>query len=294
MSATPDAGVASDDDAYVDAEVAGVSDDRASPAGPASCPNCGTLRAGSYCAACGQKAMPMAPTLSYFVHELTHELLHVDGKIFRSLRLLLTRPGMLTREIFAGRRASYISPIRLYLIASILAFAASALFGRFGEVDFSYTPDAGETVDPAMLERAAEVERTISAALTVWMPRAMFVLVPLFAALVMLFRRRGGHTYPQHLYFALHVHAAWFFAVAAKESVEAVPLSLVAAAGGILAWLYIVVYFPVAFSRVYETTILGTLWRTATIGVLYVAMLFATVLAIVAPTVWPFFFGPSP
>ena len=36
----------------------------------------------------------------------------------------------------------------------------------------------------------------------------MFVLVPLFAALVMLRRRSSGHTYPQHLYFALHVHAA--------------------------------------------------------------------------------------
>ena len=294
MSVTPDADVAGGDDVYSGADVAADNGDTASPAGPASCPNCGALRAGSYCAACGQKAMPMAPTLSYFAHELTHELLHVDGKIFRSLRLLLARPGLLTQEIFAGRRASYVSPIRLYLIASILAFAVSAVFGRFGEVNFDYTPDPGEAVDPAMLQRMEEVERTIVTALTDWMPRAMFVLVPLFAALVMLFRRRGGHTYPQHLYFALHVHAAWFFAVAAKELVEAAPLWYVAVPGGTLAWLYIVGYFPVAFARVYATTIWGTLWRTAIIGLLYIVLLFAAVVAIAAPTVLPLFVGQSP
>lgn len=293
MSVTPDADVAADDDVYSSAEEAR-DGDAASPAGPASCPNCGALRAGSYCAACGQKAMPMAPTLSYFVHELTHELLHVDGKIFRSLRLLLAKPGLLTREIFAGRRASYVSPIRLYLIASILAFASSALFGSFGAVNFDYITDPGEAVDPAMLQRMEELERTISTALTVWMPRAMFVLVPLFAALVMLFRRRGGHTYPQHLYFALHVHAAWFFAVAVKELVEAAPLWYVAVPGGTLAWLYMVGYFPIAFARVYETTIWGTLWRTVIVGVLYVVLLFAAVLAIAAPTVLPFFLGQAP
>ena len=31
-------------------------------------------------------------------------------EIFRSVRLLLTRPGFLTQEQFAGRRASYVSP----------------------------------------------------------------------------------------------------------------------------------------------------------------------------------------
>ena len=98
-----------------------------------ACTNCGAALAGSYCSSCGQKAAPLAPTLGYFVHELTHELLHVDGKIFRSLRLLLTRPGFLTRELFAGRRASYVTPIRLYLIASILSFAMSGLLGRYEE-----------------------------------------------------------------------------------------------------------------------------------------------------------------
>jgi hypothetical protein len=161
-------------------------------AATAACPNSGSSLVDSYCASCGQKAAPVAPGLGYLVHELTHEVLNVDGKIFRTLRLLLTRPGFLTREIFRGRRASYLSPIRAYLIASVLAFAMSALLGRFGDVNIEHTPSPGETPDPAALERLAEGERTIETALNVWMPRAMFVLVPLFAALVMLVRRNSG------------------------------------------------------------------------------------------------------
>jgi hypothetical protein len=259
-------------------------------AGTGRCPNCGSPRIARFCASCGQKAAPIAPTLGYFVHELTHEVLNFDGKIFRSLRLLLTRPGFLTRELFEGRRASYVSPIRLYLSMSLLAFALLTFLNSFGEVNVEYTPSPGETVDPAVVERMAEVERTVTTALAVWAPRAMFVLVPLFAAFVMLVRRRGGHTYPQHLYFALHVHAVGFFAIALNTLLE--PLLRIPngeSAAGIPLGLYAIVYFFVAFRRVYETTIWGTLWRTVTLGVLYSVAYILAVVAIIAPTVVPLF-----
>jgi hypothetical protein len=260
---------------------------------PVECSNCGTPRVGSFCSSCGQKALPLRPTVHYFAHELTHELLHVDGKIFRSLRLLLTRPGFLTREIFAGRRASYISPIRLYLIASVVAFAIGA-FGTFDQANLQYVPEAGDTEADIEQGRARiqTAENTINAAVNVWLPRAMFVLVPLFAALVMLFRRQSGYTYPQHLYFALHVHAACFFANAVDSLFEAVGALRVAAPVVDKATeLYIVAYFFRAFWRVYETTVWGTLWRGLTIGFLYVAVLMAVFLAIAAPTLWPLFAG---
>ena len=114
----------------------------------------------------------------------------------------------------------------------------------------------------------------------------MFVLVPLFAALVMLFRRHGGHTYPQHLYFALHVHAVFFFANAFDSASEALaPPRYVATVLESLTMLYFVGYFVLAFRRVYETTIWGTLWRTVFIGLLYIVTLFATIAAIITPIV---------
>jgi hypothetical protein len=290
VSALPETDVAAD------AAVAAAVDD--APEGsaaheplPADCPNCGTLRVGNYCSSCGQKALPLRPTVHYFAHELTHELLHIDGKIFRSLRLLLTRPGFLTREIFAGRRASYMSPIRLYLIASVVAFAIAA-FGGFDAPVLTYTAEPGDT--PAEIQQGganvAAAERALSTALNVWLPRAMFVLVPLFAALVMLFRRGSGLTYPQHLYFALHLHAAWFLAYALDSLFEAVAaLNFAAPAVDMATELYMIGYFFVAFRRVYETPIASTLWRGLAIGFIYVALLLLVFVAIAAPTVWPLF-----
>ena len=40
-------------------------------------------------------------------------------------------------------------------------------------------------------------------------------LLPLFAAMIGLTVRRSGRNYPQQLYFALHVHAAWFLILTA-------------------------------------------------------------------------------
>src|SRR3982751_1991964 len=88
-----------------------------------ACYNCGVLLNGAFCAACGQKAQPLDPPVHHFLHELSHELLHLDGKIVRSTTTLLTRPGVLTRDYFAGKRVRWVSPIRLYLVFSAVYIA---------------------------------------------------------------------------------------------------------------------------------------------------------------------------
>ncbi len=81
--------------------------------------------AGPYCHACGQHESASHPaTVGHLFHDLTHELLHVDGKIWRTARSLFTRPGELTAEYWAGRRARWIGPFRVFLIAA----AAVVLF----------------------------------------------------------------------------------------------------------------------------------------------------------------------
>ena len=85
------------------------------------CRNCNMPLTGQYCATCGQAAHEgHAPTLAHFFHDLVHELVHVDGKIFRSLHALFLRPGLLTAEYWAGHIVSWVRPIRLFLIAAAL------------------------------------------------------------------------------------------------------------------------------------------------------------------------------
>jgi len=169
-----------------------------------NCPNCGDDLDGAYCATCGQKVAALNPSFHDLLHDIVHEFLHVDGKIFQSVRLLLTRPGFLSREHFEGRRARYVSPIRLYLIFSVLFFVVgAALSTPLTEEDRAELAREAGPIGAAM---NPEFAHTVEA----WMPRTMFVLVPVFALLTAVAARASGRNYPQHLYFALHVHAGVF------------------------------------------------------------------------------------
>ncbi len=88
----------------------------------AACLNCATRLTGYYCHACGQRGH-VHRTLSAFFHDLLHGVFHFEGKIWRTLPLLAWRPGDLTRDYIAGKRASYVSPLALFLFSVFLMFA---------------------------------------------------------------------------------------------------------------------------------------------------------------------------
>ena len=54
--------------------------------------------------------------------------IHLDGKLFRSLKELMLMPGQLTAEYFAGRKKRYIAPIRLFLTLFAVTFIAYSAF----------------------------------------------------------------------------------------------------------------------------------------------------------------------
>jgi hypothetical protein len=80
---------------------------------PERCANCRTPLTGAYCAHCGQKVKPLDPTVRELAADTLGEVTDVDGKLLRTVRYLFTRPGFLSREHAEGRRASYVSPVRL-------------------------------------------------------------------------------------------------------------------------------------------------------------------------------------
>ena len=94
---------------------------------PPRCLNCGTIVSGKHCAQCGQGADVHVLSMKEVAGDVTHSLLHLDSRVWRTLRMLALRPGELTREFIAGRHQLYIPPFRLYLAVSILFFALQAV-----------------------------------------------------------------------------------------------------------------------------------------------------------------------
>ncbi len=87
-----------------------------------ACLNCGTTLLGTHCHACGQRGH-VHKTLGAFFHDLLHGVFHFEGKLLRTVPMLVWHPGRLTREYIDGRRASYVSPIALFLFVMFLFFA---------------------------------------------------------------------------------------------------------------------------------------------------------------------------
>lgn len=87
-----------------------------------ACLNCSTSLIGSHCHSCGQAAH-VHRTLGAFFHDLLHGVFHFEGKIWRTLPMLAFRPGNLTRRYIDGQRASFVSPLALFLFSVFLLFA---------------------------------------------------------------------------------------------------------------------------------------------------------------------------
>lgn len=196
------------------------------------CVTCGAPRSGPYCARCGERALePEALTLRHFlVHTVAHELLHVDGALWRTLRLLFARPGRLTLEYAAGRRRPYLNPFRLLLIA-IVAYALMTSSGlivtmNLGPVTLSLAPAASrrslsvettiEQVDRYGLLRsqfAAKKDRLTSDAararfhdrLAAFAQPVSFANVLLLAATLHLGFRSRRRRFLEHAAFSMHV-----------------------------------------------------------------------------------------
>ncbi|WP_419809322.1 DUF3667 domain-containing protein [Sphingomonas sp.] len=86
------------------------------------CLNCGTALTGRYCHACGQSSH-VHRTLMSIVHDLLHGVFHFEGKIWRTIPMLVLHPGRLTRRYIDGERAKFVSPLALFLFTVFLMFA---------------------------------------------------------------------------------------------------------------------------------------------------------------------------
>lgn len=277
-----------------------------------ACPNCEAPLPDPpppFCPQCGQETRVRAPTLGEFVQQFGGAYLSTEGALWRTLKLLLLRPGELTRQYLAGRRKHYVLPLRLYLTVSVIVLllvrlstsaairadpALVASFdqspdvivldigaGRAGLQDGRFFCEGLPAWVCQRLQRRLDVDARglqrelagLGERVTANLGLAMFVLLPAFAAALKLAYWNRGLRYTEHLVFALHVHAFWFAVLA----LNLLPL------GGFegLSWFAVPVYTLVAMKRVYG----GRWWprwlRAAAVSTVYLLVMVAAMVALI-------------
>jgi hypothetical protein len=122
------------------------------------CPNCSELLWGQYCANCGQRARARMITFWELLKDAGDLLASLDSRIWKTLGLLMFRPGRLTLEYLQGKRARFVPPVRLFIASSIVFFFIASLNTRF-----EFGPDDAVLIGPGAgieLEDAERSERS--------------------------------------------------------------------------------------------------------------------------------------
>jgi len=84
--------------------------------------NCGENVIDRFCHKCGQENVEVKESFGHLIMHFIEDLTHFDGKLWKTLKLLLFKPAKLTQLYMDGQRANYIHPIRMYLFISTIFF----------------------------------------------------------------------------------------------------------------------------------------------------------------------------
>jgi ribosomal protein L37E len=87
-----------------------------------NCLNCGAHVEKHYCSDCGQPNLELKENFWGFISHSVAHYFHFDNKFFQTLSPLLTKPGQVTLDYLAGKRARYINPVSMYIFVSIVYF----------------------------------------------------------------------------------------------------------------------------------------------------------------------------
>lgn len=125
-----------------------------------TCSDCGAAVSGNFCAACGQPTH-VHRKLSHLGEELLHGVMHFDGRIWRTLPLLVFNPGRLTREWIEGRRTRYVSPLAAFLFTVFLMFFVFSVLGAglVSQAPLEERRAAAEVAAAAASQSLADAER---------------------------------------------------------------------------------------------------------------------------------------
>lgn len=87
-----------------------------------NCLNCGDTVEKTFCPTCGQENKETKESFHYLFFHTIEDLVHYDSGFWKTIKYLLFFPAKLTTEYLAGRRKSFVPPVKLYIFISFITF----------------------------------------------------------------------------------------------------------------------------------------------------------------------------
>jgi hypothetical protein len=259
--------------------------------GPRTCPNCHAVATHAFCPKCGQATHGLRASFRQLIGDFLTVWFGAEAKSWRSLKLMVRKPGALCLEYQQGRRARYVPPLRMYLFLSVMMLLVAKCQGNLNDAAIFSTnskaaheapqledDDVGDLeeklVDSSlnkdswwqgpiynMLKKrayrfdrmsAAEQSRAVSREMIANVPVALLFLLPLLALYLRILWIKSGPIYFDHFIFSLQFQA---FLFALFTILILTPFNT--QVEGFIAFLYPPTYLTLAQRRVVQ----GPWWR---------------------------------
>jgi len=220
-----------------------------------------------------------------------------EGVLWKTFSKLFFAPGRLTVEYRAGRRASYLRPLQLYLAASVIVFATAQFFGLslelrlFGDSglhivrasSLSIADDStrstrlmpaqiiADHIDTPAVRQFNALSKEdrfkfLRARRIQYVSSFVLLLVPLYALILKVCYLDRRRRYSEHLIFGLHAHSFLLFMLLVEAKLPSIL--------GDALTVWVLAYFVIALKRVYGGTWVETIIRSTAMLVLYFVTFF--------------------
>lgn len=123
------------------------------------CENCNHEFKGHYCPDCGQEVAEFNRPMGFVLYDFAGNFFSFDTRFFHTFWYLISKPGFLTSEFFAGRRVRYSPPFRIFVFLSFILFLLLQFYSeswldhktdlnlKSKEVQSGLVYDLGATID---------------------------------------------------------------------------------------------------------------------------------------------------
>lgn len=126
--------------------------------GPRRCASCDAELRGLYCSECGERALRADEfSVRRLVVDALRDAAAFDSKLWRSFRLLIARPGELTRRYMSGQRVGLVGPVQLFLTCNLIYFVVQPHTGFTG-----YNTTLGSHMDRQVYSQAANIRGRVT------------------------------------------------------------------------------------------------------------------------------------
>ncbi len=259
----------------------------------------------NYCPYCGQKNIDPNPKLKHFISEFLSANFNVDSKIFITLKSLLLKPAWLSKEFLAGKREKYLTPVRLYLLISLVYFFVLSInndnrqniveinedgitkTGSIITVD-SINTDAFNTFDKNIYEKLHLLktpagQKMFKQALKNNISLGMFIFIPLTAFILFILFRRKTKFYIPNLIFAIHLQSLIFLWLTFLNLLDFVVDLTIVKVVVLLFLTFLIFKWIKAF---YETSTGKTLWKMTLFLMAWFSLLLVFFVVVLVISFW--------